>query len=69
MERWRPETNTFFREISITLGDVAQILGLPADGDPFVGIKRDSCEVDSIACFGCEFPGQGQIEISWRGSP
>lgn len=32
MERWRPETNTFFRDIYITLGDVARVLGKPRMG-------------------------------------
>nr|XP_017256347.1 PREDICTED: serine/threonine-protein phosphatase 7 long form homolog [Daucus carota subsp. sativus] len=40
VERWRPETNTFFMrqgEMTVTLEDVGYILGLPVMGRPFVG--------------------------------
>ncbi|CAN0884137.1 Serine/threonine-protein phosphatase 7 long form homolog, partial [Linum grandiflorum] len=36
MERWRPETNTFYmyhRECSLTLQDVAHLTGLSVTGD------------------------------------
>ncbi|KAM7531213.1 hypothetical protein LguiB_034623 [Lonicera macranthoides] len=38
VERWQPETNTFhlpFGEMTITLDDVRQILGIPIEGDCF----------------------------------
>lgn len=40
VECWHPETHTFhFRcgEMTITLQDVAVILGLPVDGDALIG--------------------------------
>ncbi|KAK1386419.1 hypothetical protein POM88_014597 [Heracleum sosnowskyi] len=40
VERWRPETNTFFMrqgEMTVTLQDVHYILGLPTTGHPLVG--------------------------------
>ncbi|CAN0881198.1 Serine/threonine-protein phosphatase 7 long form homolog [Linum grandiflorum] len=36
MERWRPETNTFYMyhgECSLTLQDVAHLMGLSVTGD------------------------------------
>ncbi|CAN0838300.1 Serine/threonine-protein phosphatase 7 long form homolog [Linum grandiflorum] len=36
MERWRPETNTFYmyhEECTVTLHDVANLTGLPVTGD------------------------------------
>ena len=38
VERWQPETNTFhfpFGEMTITLDDVRQILGVPVEGECF----------------------------------
>ena len=45
VERWRPETNTFFMrrgEITVTLEDVGYILGLPVHGRPLVGDDIDN---------------------------
>ena len=41
VDRWRPETQTFHLpcgEVSITLQDVAMILGLPLEGNAVTGI-------------------------------
>jgi hypothetical protein len=40
VDRWRPETHTFHLpcgELTVTLQDVAMILGLPVDGQPVCG--------------------------------
>ena len=40
VERWRPETNTFFMrqgEMTVTLEDVGYILGLPTQGEALTG--------------------------------
>ena len=45
VERWRPETNTFFMrrgEMTVTLQDVGYILGLPLIGMPIVGDGADT---------------------------
>ena len=41
VDRWRPETHTFHLrvgEMTVTLQDVAMILGLPIDGAPLVSV-------------------------------
>jgi hypothetical protein len=43
VDRWRPETHTFHLpcgEMTVTLQDVAMILGLPVDGHPVCGLVR-----------------------------
>ena len=43
VDRWRPETHTFHLpcgEMTVTLQDVAMILGLPLDGLPVTGIVQ-----------------------------
>ena len=43
VDRWRPETHTFHLpcgEMTVTLQDVAMILGLPLDGPPVTGIVQ-----------------------------
>ena len=50
VERWRPETHTFhlpIREMTITLQDVAMILGLRIHGPPITG----TCDINwSLLC-------------------
>ena len=41
VDRWRPETHSFHLpcgEVSITLQDVAMILGLPLEGNAVIGM-------------------------------
>ena len=41
-ERWRPETHTFHLppgEMTVTLGDVSALWGLPIDGEPIGGVS------------------------------
>ncbi|XP_015969326.1 protein MAIN-LIKE 2-like [Arachis duranensis] len=47
VERWRPETHTFVLsvgEVIVTLEDVAQIFGLPIDGEPVSGWTDSSSD-------------------------
>ncbi|XP_072150989.1 protein MAIN-LIKE 2-like isoform X3 [Setaria viridis] len=44
VDRWCPETHTFhlpFGEMTITMQDVAMLLGLPLDGQPVTGIIQN----------------------------
>ncbi|KAH9625929.1 hypothetical protein KSS87_020449 [Heliosperma pusillum] len=72
VERWRRETNTFHLtvgEMTITLEDVAYLLGLPIDGDPVIGVTYTSCD------FVCEnllgkapdngYTSGGMVKLSW----
>ncbi|XP_050370587.1 protein MAIN-LIKE 2-like [Argentina anserina] len=69
VERWRRETNSFHLavgEMTITLEDVALILGLPIDGKPVLGVTRppgNMCE----NLLG-EVPGDltgGMLKLTW----
>lgn len=72
VERWRRETNTFHMtvgEMTITLEDVALLLGLKVNGDPFIRKKRTS-----IASSICEkllgkvpigILRNGSVNLSW----
>ncbi|RYR32865.1 hypothetical protein Ahy_A10g047395 [Arachis hypogaea] len=54
MERWRPETHTFhlpIGECTVTLEDVAVILGLPTNGLPVTGMTLSSFEALEGECF------------------
>ncbi|KAF1894417.1 hypothetical protein Lal_00027114 [Lupinus albus] len=46
VERWRRETNTFHLnvgEMTVTLKDVALLLGLAIDGEPVIGLTYTTC--------------------------
>jgi hypothetical protein len=52
VDRWRPETDTFHLpcgEITVTLQDIAMILGLPIDGAPVSRMVSPAGWRDSIA--------------------
>ncbi|XP_057723916.1 serine/threonine-protein phosphatase 7 long form homolog [Arachis stenosperma] len=54
VERWRPETHTFhlpIGECTVTLEDVAVILGLPTNGLPVTGMTLSSFEALEGKCF------------------
>jgi hypothetical protein len=51
MDRWRPEAHTFHlpsAKITVTLQDVAMILGLPIDGTPVCGMASSTGWRDSV---------------------
>nr|XP_025678251.1 serine/threonine-protein phosphatase 7 long form homolog [Arachis hypogaea] len=53
VERWHPDTHTFhlpIGECSVTLEDVALILGLPTDGLPVTGMTMSSFEAIEAEC-------------------
>ncbi|RYR15132.1 hypothetical protein Ahy_B04g071852 [Arachis hypogaea] len=60
VERWQPETHTFHLpvgEVTVTLEDVAYILGLPINGEAVTGRSDSSHQFfveNCIACFGRE---------------
>ncbi|XP_052109357.1 protein MAIN-LIKE 1-like [Arachis duranensis] len=54
VERWRPETHTFhlpIGECTVTLEDVAVILGLPTNGLPVTGMTLSNFEALEGECF------------------
>ncbi|QHN85797.1 uncharacterized protein DS421_16g540460 [Arachis hypogaea] len=75
IERWHPDTHTFYLpigECTVTLEDVALILGLPTDGLPVTGMAMSSVEALQAECldqFGVA-PSKDQcrgccIKLSW----
>ncbi|XP_062105790.1 protein MAIN-LIKE 2 [Humulus lupulus] len=72
VERWRRETNTFHLnvgEMTVTLKDVALLLGLAIDGEPVIGTTYTTCQ------FVCEkylgkapesgYTSGGMVKLSW----
>ncbi|XP_054799190.1 protein MAIN-LIKE 2-like isoform X2 [Prosopis cineraria] len=72
VERWRRETNTFHLnvgEMTVTLKDVALLLGLAIDGDPVIGITYTACGSVCEKYLGkAPEPGYtsgGMVKLSW----
>ncbi|KAL8461860.1 hypothetical protein ACS0TY_033090 [Phlomoides rotata] len=72
VERWRKETNTFHMtvgEMTVSLEDVAYLLGLSIDGLPVTGVTYTSCEEICHKYLG-RSPGStqtngGKVKLSW----
>ncbi|KAL0316767.1 UNVERIFIED_CONTAM: protein MAIN-LIKE 2 [Sesamum radiatum] len=59
VERWRRETNTFHMtvgEMTVSLEDVAYLLGLPVDGKPVIGVTYTACDSVCIKYLGKDIP-------------
>ncbi|GAB4824809.1 hypothetical protein Ancab_040321 [Ancistrocladus abbreviatus] len=72
VERWRRETNTFHLnvgEMTVTLEDVAYLLGLAIDGEPVIGVTYTSCDSVCERFLGrAPDPGYttgGMVKLSW----
>ncbi|KAL5767650.1 hypothetical protein ACOSQ2_014433 [Xanthoceras sorbifolium] len=72
VERWRSETNTFHLtvgEMTITLKDVALLLGLPIDGEPVLGVTYTSCKKVCEMFLGripeSGYKSGGMVKLSW----
>lgn len=72
VERWRRETNTFHftvGEMTVTLEDVAYLLGLPVDGEAVIGVTYTSCEAVCIKLLGkapdSGYTSGGMVKLSW----
>lgn len=72
VERWRTETNTFHLtvgEMTITLKDVALLLGLPVEGEPVLGVTYTSCSKVCERFLGkvpeSGYTSGGMVKLSW----
>lgn len=72
VERWRKETNTFHMtvgEMTVTLEDVACLLGLPIDGEPVIGVTYTACESICLKYLGKSpdsgYMSGGMVKLSW----
>ncbi|GAA0176916.1 hypothetical protein LIER_29630 [Lithospermum erythrorhizon] len=72
VERWRRETNTFHLtvgEMTVTLEDVAYLIGLPIDGDPVIGVTYTSCHAVCVKYLGRapdpRNTSGGMVKLSW----
>ena len=72
VERWRRETNTFHLnvgEMTVTLRDVALLLGLAIDGEPVIGITHTTCNSVCDRYLGKvpepSYTSGGMVKLSW----
>ncbi|XP_023899149.1 protein MAIN-LIKE 2 [Quercus suber] len=72
VERWRRETNTFHLnvgEMTVTLKDVALLLGLAIDGEPVIGITYTTCSSVCEKYLGrapeSGYTSGGMVKLSW----
>ncbi|GAA0166300.1 hypothetical protein LIER_21483 [Lithospermum erythrorhizon] len=72
VERWRRETNTFHLtvgEMTVTLEDVAYLIGLPIDGEPVIGVTYTSCDAVCLKYLGrapdSGYTSGGMVKLSW----
>ncbi|KAJ6941125.1 protein MAIN-LIKE 2-like [Populus alba x Populus x berolinensis] len=72
VERWRRETNTFHftvGEMTVTLQDVALLLGLAIDGKPVIGITHTTCASVCEGLLGkapdSNYASGGMVKLSW----
>ncbi|CAI0383836.1 unnamed protein product [Linum tenue] len=72
VERWRKETNTFHftvGEMTVTLQDVALLLGLAIDGKPVIGITHTTCAAVCEKLLGkapdSNYASGGMVKLSW----
>ncbi|XWS47332.1 hypothetical protein CRYUN_Cryun14cG0143400 [Craigia yunnanensis] len=72
VERWRRETNTFHftvGEMTVTLQDVAFLLGLAIDGKPVIGITYTTCGTVCEKYVGkvpdSTYASGGMVKLSW----
>ncbi|KAF5458577.1 hypothetical protein F2P56_022599 [Juglans regia] len=72
VERWRRETNTFHLnvgEMTVTLKDVALLLGLAIDGEPVIGITYTTCSSVCEKYLGRApesiYTSGGMVKLSW----
>ncbi|XP_021300821.1 protein MAIN-LIKE 2 isoform X2 [Herrania umbratica] len=72
VERWRRETNTFhftIGEMTVTLQDVAFLLGLAIDGEPVIGITYTTCSKVCERYLGkapdSTYASGGMVKLSW----
>lgn len=72
VERWRRETNTFHfnvGEMTVTLEDVAYLVGLAIDGDPVIGVTYTTCDSVCQEFLGrapdSKYTSGGMVKLSW----
>ncbi|XP_044492827.1 protein MAIN-LIKE 2-like [Mangifera indica] len=72
VERWRRETNTFHfivGEMTVTLQDVALMLGLAIDGKPVIGVTHTTCSSICHKYLGkapdSNHASGGMVKLSW----
>ncbi|KAL1191812.1 Protein MAIN-LIKE 2 [Cardamine amara subsp. amara] len=72
VERWRRETNTFHftvGEMTVTLEDIALLLGLGIDGKPVIGVTYTTCSAVCERYLGLapdsNYASGGMVKLSW----